>query len=230
MIKLQELTPEVYYKQSRDFQFIGRLFDLVLNYSKTNCDTIYNLPINDNTDEQLMELLSLTLGFTPKYKYTSRQLRAICSVLPLVLRNKGNVQAFVIAATALINAEELAQEIDYQLSKDKKSLTIYVPQDLSDITILNDLFDYLLPAGMTCKIVRELRGKAVPDTEVATKDIITIYKTTTPTVDPEMPELYDSNYFATLTDYNPAAYNSQVGDTAGMLANSVVYKPENEND
>ena len=143
MIKLQELTPEVYYKQSRDFQFIGRLFDLVLNYSKTNCDTIYNLPINDNTDEQLMELLSLTLGFTPKYKYTSRQLRAICSVLPLVLRNKGNVQAFVIAATALINAEELAQEIDYQLSKDKKSLTIYVPQDLSDITILNDLFDYL---------------------------------------------------------------------------------------
>ena len=38
MIKLQDYTPDIYYSESRDFQFIGRLFDLVLNYVKTNVD------------------------------------------------------------------------------------------------------------------------------------------------------------------------------------------------
>ena len=54
MIKLQELTPSVYYEQSRDFQFIGRLYDIVLNYIKTNADNLYTLPIGKNMDEKLL--------------------------------------------------------------------------------------------------------------------------------------------------------------------------------
>lgn len=30
MIKVQNLTPDIYYNRSRDFQFIGRLYDVVL--------------------------------------------------------------------------------------------------------------------------------------------------------------------------------------------------------
>ena len=41
MIKLQELTPSVSYEQSRDFQFIWRLYAIVLNYVKTNADNLY---------------------------------------------------------------------------------------------------------------------------------------------------------------------------------------------
>ena len=29
MIKTQELTPEVYYKKSRDFQILGRIYDII---------------------------------------------------------------------------------------------------------------------------------------------------------------------------------------------------------
>ena len=45
MIKLQNYTPEIYYKESRDFQFIGRLYDLVLNSIKTEVDLLYYLPL-----------------------------------------------------------------------------------------------------------------------------------------------------------------------------------------
>ena len=44
MIKLRNLTPDVYYNESRDFQFIGRLFDVVLNSVKTEADLLYNVP------------------------------------------------------------------------------------------------------------------------------------------------------------------------------------------
>ena len=73
MIKLQNLTPVVYYDQSRDFQFIGRLYDLVLNYIKTNAANLYNLPSGKNMDEQLLNLLALTLGFKPKKNYNSKK-------------------------------------------------------------------------------------------------------------------------------------------------------------
>ena len=59
MIKLQDYTPEVYYRESRDFQFIGRLYDLVLNYVKTNADLIYSLPLSDNSDNQFIQPLTI---------------------------------------------------------------------------------------------------------------------------------------------------------------------------
>jgi hypothetical protein len=54
MIKLQNYTPEIYYKESRDFQFIGRLFDLVLNAVKTDADLLYHIPLSTDSDEKLL--------------------------------------------------------------------------------------------------------------------------------------------------------------------------------
>ena len=59
MIRMQDYTPEVYYRKSRDFQFIGRLYDLVFNYMKTNADLVYNVPFSDCSDDQLIELSAL---------------------------------------------------------------------------------------------------------------------------------------------------------------------------
>ena len=53
MIKLRNLTPDVYYNESRDFQFIGRLFDVVLNSVKTEADLLYNVPLNDDSNEKM---------------------------------------------------------------------------------------------------------------------------------------------------------------------------------
>ena len=138
MIKLQDLTPAVYYNQSRDFQFIGRLYDLVLNYSKTNAANLYNLPIGKNMDEQLLNLLALTLGFKPTKNYNSKQLRAICSVLPTILRHKGSIQALVLAINALLAAEGVSQPLDYTVNP-KQGITLYVAQELDDLSLFTDL-------------------------------------------------------------------------------------------
>ncbi len=173
MIKLQDLTPAVYYNQSRDFQFIGRLYDLVLNYSKTNAANLYNLPIGKNMDEQLLNLLALTLGFKPIKKYNSKQLRAICSVLPTILRHKGSIQALVLATNALLAAEGVKQPLDYTLYP-KQGITLYVAQELNDLTLFTDLLDYLLPAGLSCNIVKESQHVNAIKTAFAVTDTVTI--------------------------------------------------------
>ena len=173
MIRLQNLTPEVYYKQSRDFQFIGRLYDIVLNSVKTNTANLYNLPIGPNMNEQLLNLLALTLGFKPKKNYNSKQLLAICSVLPEILKHKGSMQAILIAVNALLAAEEITQPLDY-LIQPKKSITLYVSQKLSDLTLLTDLFEYILPAGISYNLVKENQLVTALETNIVLTDHVEV--------------------------------------------------------
>lgn len=174
MIRLQDLTPEVYYRQSRDFQFIGRLYDIVLNYSKTNAANLYQLPIGDNMNEQLLNLLALTLGFKTTKNYNSKQLLAICSVLPEIMRNKGSLNALIIAANALLTAEGIDQALDYTIEP-KQSITLYVSQQLTDLNLLKDLLDYILPAGISCSIVKETQVLTKIETIIGISDTVTVH-------------------------------------------------------
>lgn len=80
MLKTQQLTPEVYYKESRDFQFFGRLYDGVLNYLKTEIDLIKAFPLQNTQDTAFVELLLKTLGFRNLRQYQTEQLIGLASV------------------------------------------------------------------------------------------------------------------------------------------------------
>ena len=174
MIKLQDLTPSIYYEQSRDFQFIGRLYDIVLNYIKTNADNLYTLPIGKNMDEKLLNLLAFTLGFQSKHHYNSKQLLAICSVLPLILKNKGSLNAILIAVNSILYAEGIDQALDYEFKNN--NLVLYLSQDLSDLTLLKDIMIYILPAGIGCDMIKEIQSVNKIETVLTTKDEVTVYK------------------------------------------------------
>lgn len=176
MIRLQNYTPEVYYKQSRDFQFIGRLFDIVLNYVKTNADMIYDVPASDAAGSKMIDLLALTLGFNARHNYSVKQLAALCSVLSKVLHNKGNIQALQIASTAILNAEGVEDPVViFEDIDDPFNIILYIPQSLSDTTLLQDLLDYILPAGITCDIIRATYRKIEAQTEIESFDSIVAY-------------------------------------------------------
>jgi hypothetical protein len=46
LLQTQKFTPRVYYEQSRDFQLLGRLFDVVMNSVKANAEMLYSLPLS----------------------------------------------------------------------------------------------------------------------------------------------------------------------------------------
>lgn len=257
MIKLQDYTPDVYYKESRDFQFIGRLFDLILNSVKTEADLIYNIPVSDNSNDRLLELLALTLGFKVNHHYNSKQLRAICKVFPEILKNKGSIQAVIVACNALFNAEGLDQALDYDFTKnpnnDKTELNLYIPQEFGDITLINDLLTYVLPAGMSCNLIRELRINVDSMTEVAVEHIFKLYKHDDPSNIGTQTILYDNNILAKIPTFNHyrnpdtgeevtfevepgiltldtgKAFKNLVEDNVGFVANGIIYKPKNNN-
>jgi len=154
MIKLQDYTPEIYYKQSRDFQYLGRLYDLVLNAVKTNTDMIYDIPSSDAAGSKMIDLLALTLGFKQKHHYSVKQLSAICSIFAIILRNKGTITALDTVCNTLLHAEGIWKDCRIELDPAHYLVNLYIPQELTDLNLLRDLLDYILPAGMICNIIR----------------------------------------------------------------------------
>ena len=217
MIKLQELTPSVYYEQSRDFQFIGRLYDIVLNYIKTNADNLYTLPIGKNMDEKLLNLLAFTLGFQSKHQYNSKQLLAICSVLPLILKHKGSLGAILIAVNSILYAEGINQALDYEF-KDN-NLVLYLSPDLSDLTLLKDIMIYILPAGIGCDMIKEIQSVNKIETVLTTKDEVTVYKDVASKFN-KILDVRDADIKEMLASGKPA-------NNTGMLVNITSGQPSN---
>lgn len=218
MIKLQELTPSVYYEQSRDFQFIGRLYDIVLNYVKTNADNLYTLPIGKNMDEKLLNLLAFTLGFQSKHHYNSKQLLAICSVLPLILKHKGSLNAILIAVNSILYAEGINQALGYEF-KDN-NLVLYLSPDLSDLTLLKDIMVYILPAGIGCDMIKEIQSVNEIKTILTTKDEVTVYKDVASNFN-KILNPRNATDLAILASGRPAG-------NAGMLVNITSQKKDNK--
>jgi hypothetical protein len=163
MIKFQNLVPSVYPNASRDFQYLCWLIDIVLNSVKHNVDDLYDLP-NTKADPRLTELLAMTLGFKVKRNYDKKQLSALVSIIPKILKYKGTIRAIELAGNALINSSGATgsfriekfnigtpEETDLQ----NNCLVVVLPKERVDTTLFMDLLPYILPAGITCRIIRK---------------------------------------------------------------------------
>lgn len=169
MIKFQEHVPSVYPSASRDFQYLCWLMNIVLNSVKHNVNDIYDLP-NSKADFRLTELLAMTLGFKVKRNYDQKQLNALVAALPRILKYKGTKTAIDMAGNALMAASGAVGS--FISEADDGELTVTLPKNLIDISLFTDLLPYILPAGMTCHIVRKNQGQEYQKTELAYQDAI----------------------------------------------------------
>lgn len=177
MIKLQRLTPYVYNNESRDFQFLAKLFDVVLNSAKTNAELINGIPLSENIDDDLLDLAALTLGLKSMHSYNTAQLKSICSTFSYILRNKGTTRGIKMACDALLQAEGLSQESKVYV--EDYVVYINVPAELSDISLLKDILSYILPAGISCNIIKATRVSEGAKTQLAFTGTVTSYEKAT---------------------------------------------------
>ena len=169
VIKIYDQVPQVYSNASRDFQYISWLYNIVLNYVKHNVDGLRKLP-SDVTDPRITELLALTLGFKIKRKYDQKQLAALVSILPSILKCKGTKKALDLTGNALLMASGVVGEFSSTIQG--ASLEAFLPAELVDATLFMDLLPYILPAGMTCRVTRKTKVTAGRITELYYDDKI----------------------------------------------------------
>lgn len=147
MIKLQNLVPQVYYNESRDFQLFGRIYDVIFNYLKNNTQGIHDLAVNINPNQTILELMCNTLGFKVKHDYNNLELSALCSIFLTCVKSKGSLRAIKLLLdmiTSIQNSNFTSEIIeDY----DGADLVILVPADITDWTLIRDVLEYIMPSG-----------------------------------------------------------------------------------
>jgi len=158
MIKVKDLVPSIYYDNSRDFQFLGRSFEVVYNYVKTNVDLMTDLPLSSNSDLSMINLLLTTLGFEKRHEYNAVDLKKICSVFSELVKLKGTKKAVELAVSTLLNSQNIDSDFEvidvYDENKNKLYMyNIYIPIELDDRILLEDLFEYILPVGYTYNFI-----------------------------------------------------------------------------
>ena len=175
-MKVENLVPEVYYKESRDFSYIGRLFEILLNYMKTNADLINASLNSENIRSMLVDLLNSTLGFESKHEYITKDLIYLASSFIRLLRKKGSLEAVIEAVQILLTSQNISSPPKVEVDNDDPfQLTIILPSELTDVILLEDLFDYILPAGWTVVINRGEEIKSDLQASMKSKDTVISY-------------------------------------------------------
>lgn len=153
MIDIVKQTPLEYSKQSRDYQVIARLYTALFNYSKMYVDSMNVW--NDDIDNKLTTLRARSLNFIPDHSWDLDDLEAITSCFKYLVRNKGTVTALEYCINILMKIEKIDSEIRANLVTidDQYNVIIRVPDNLITLGIVEDLVKYLLPAGLTYRII-----------------------------------------------------------------------------
>jgi hypothetical protein len=223
MIKIQDSVPGIYYNSSRDFQYIGHLFDLVLNAVKTDADLLFNLPLSVNSDDQLLDLMTYTFGLRlDKARYNSKQLRAICSVAPQMLRAKGSSKAVRLLCTALMHADGLEDYFTITVNPDRPELTITLSSLASCKEIILELLPYILPAGMVFNIISTSTADFKAQTRVVLQDEVIINSAIPGTT---LPAKSDISNKSLQSSGSINKVDNQLELKPGLASNTILEKP-----
>lgn len=155
-----KITPSIYSKESRDYQLISRLYDAIFNFTKMSSDSMTNLPLSKNVDGRFLDMTAKTIGFESKHNYNTDNLLALCSSFKKIVSYKGTKQAIEAVISMLLNSQNIKKLFKVYVYTDvvadnvKKPYTvvIYVPSELRDIVLLEDMMNYILPAGFVYEI------------------------------------------------------------------------------
>ena len=152
MIKTQLLVPETYYKESRDFQLFGRIYDLLFNYLKTEIDLIRSFPLKNNQNTYFLELLLRTLNFRSDRDYQLNQLQALAKSWMNIIRNKGSKYGIDLLIRCILRAENINNKYEIEIdstTNNYTTITIKIRDLISsqEFSLLEECLNYILPIG-----------------------------------------------------------------------------------
>lgn len=153
MIDLIRQTPDIYNTESRDFQTISRLYTALFNWCKMYTDINHNK--NVLLDSKLAHLRARTVNFIPKHEWPLDELSTIATCFKYLMCKKGSKSAIKACLTILIRVENILGNISEDegtLKITGNKIEVSIPKALASAGIVDDLFDYLLPAGFIYRI------------------------------------------------------------------------------
>ena len=190
MFRVQDNVPEIYINESRDFQLVSRLYDLLFSGVKYDIDTMVNVLDATLSKDSVLQLMCTKIGFFPRIEIDANVLKYIIASFPYIIKNKGSKLGIQYAVNAILKSENNAAstsrphiEIINKLQQEDDTLQeytiyIYTTVSLFNRSALEEVLRYVLPIGSTYQILsyeKVFDGRDNP-TMLAQQDTVTINK------------------------------------------------------
>ena len=163
MFRFQDNLPEVYINESRDFQLLSRLSDVLFSGIKYDIDSMVNILDATLTKDRILQLMCTKIGFFPRIEIDAQVLKYIIASFPYIIKYKGSELGIKYAVNAILNAENNPEAIgeplviisnnDVEDYKDPYTIYIYTTVSIYNRAALNEILKYVLPAGYTYKLL-----------------------------------------------------------------------------
>lgn len=148
MFRIQDNVPEVYINDSRDFQLISRIYDVLFTGVKYNIDSLRHTANTAEINAQLLPLLAYKLGFFTHSDVDSERLRHILQIFPSIIHKKGTLSAIKETLNLWFRLNNLPnREIRVYKDLSKHCIIVDLESDSFDTSLLDELFSFIIPAG-----------------------------------------------------------------------------------
>ena len=160
MFRISEKVPEVYMKESRDFQILPRVDDLLFLGEHYDISTMQELNNPKKCRNSCLKYLAEKVGFyTDKY-IPDNVLINIISAFRTALKNKGTDLGIQQAVIAILKAENSIDPPRIVYTRGDNSLpyyeqytiNIYTPIKIINEVALREFLKYIIPAGYNYNI------------------------------------------------------------------------------
>lgn len=165
MFSIKQNMPDVYVRNSRDFQLMCNTFNILQMATKFDIDSINNLTNTKLCNDSTLKLLQTKLGFFTNYNLIGEDLRTLLLTFPYLIRKKGTltgikqcIQLFfkivdktrAVTITTINNTTE-TNELDYETTVPVYVVNISLLGKTFDVALLTEMLRYILPAGYGLK-------------------------------------------------------------------------------
>lgn len=168
--RLQEHSPDVYPRKSRDYQLFSVLFDCLNGGVKFDIDSIRDIVDTNQISEKLIPYLQTKLGFFTDLKIPAHKLRTILKAFSTIVRNKGSKIGIQQACEVFLKVEKIDSEIEVTIDNSRYCVIIETTKKIDDYRILTEILRYVLPAGYFIEF--RYRAPEGLNTEIRYQDVV----------------------------------------------------------
>lgn len=176
MFRLQNNTPSNYVDESRDFQLLCRLYDIVNNGVRYDIKSMVNLLDANICLDSTLDLLATRKGFFTNNTFDTKLYRALLDGFPYIQKYKGSKIGVEMVVSLILRLDGLLTNAKVEWDKNNSRVDITTDSDISNKTALDTLLKYILPIGVhySLNIVKNL--DSTNTSQINSKDSIKIRK------------------------------------------------------
>lgn len=167
IFRLQNNVPNIYVEESRDFQTLCNVFDIMNSGIKYDIDSMPNILDTNLCRDSMIPLLQSKLGFFTKRTLTTKEIRHVLCAFKRLVKDKGSrigIKEAIEIYLKLLNTnggyrititnnETLERTLSgtantvYNKTSNVYLIEIDLQSQIQNTDVLKEMLNYVLPAG-----------------------------------------------------------------------------------